>query len=101
MSATETLSPASAADSTVTRRVAPAVDARAAVFELVKIDLERRWKSGDRPRIEEYLTRDVRLGAAAEVPNISTALGDKLRSVIGCSAPLRTVLGSIFTSAPL
>ena len=50
------------------RHPPPAVDARAAVFELVKIDLERRWKSGDRPRIEEYLTRDVRLGAAAEVP---------------------------------
>jgi serine/threonine protein kinase/sugar lactone lactonase YvrE len=35
---------------------------RAALIEMIKIDLERRWRQGARPRLEEYLARYPELG---------------------------------------
>src|SRR5262249_54868228 len=41
---------------------------RAALIEMVKIDLERRWQAGRRGPVENYLKALPRLGDAATVP---------------------------------
>ncbi len=41
---------------------------RAAVVELVKIDLDRRWQGGKRPAVSHYLKQFPELGGTAAVP---------------------------------
>src|SRR5262249_61117632 len=41
---------------------------RAALVEMVKIDLERQWQHGQRIELEGYLEQDPELGTPAAVP---------------------------------
>src|SRR5262245_39389796 len=41
---------------------------RPALTELAKIDLERQWRGGRRPLVEDYLRDFPELGSAADVP---------------------------------
>jgi hypothetical protein len=50
------------------RSVPAGSDSRAALFELIKIDIEKRWQGGDRPRLEEYLAAHPEVGPASAVP---------------------------------
>src|SRR5207237_364978 len=55
----------------------------AALVELVKIDLERRWRRGERPCLEEYLRDHPELGHRAAPPADLIQAEQEVRSQFG------------------
>ena len=61
---------------------------RAAVVEMVKIDLDKRWHRGERPTLEEYLAAVPELGGPDDLPAELIHLEYRLRERLGTRVDL-------------
>jgi hypothetical protein len=64
----------------------------AALVEAVKVDLERSWRAGRRPEVEEYLRAYPELGTTAEAPADLLQAEFEARRAAGDTLPLSALL---------